>query len=59
MTTCKSMSAILVLPTNPKVITVVGIALGGILFNKLFLPSTVTVVVIMLHSEVLSIYIST
>jgi hypothetical protein len=51
------MLAILVLPTNPKVIAVVNIVLGGILFNKLFLPSTVTVVVIILYSEVLGTYI--
>jgi hypothetical protein len=43
--------------TDPKVIAVVNIALSGILFNKLFLPSTVTVVVIILHSEVPSTYI--
>jgi hypothetical protein len=53
------MLAILVLPTNPKVVAVVGIALGSILFNKLFLPSTVTVVVIILYSKVTSTYIST
>jgi hypothetical protein len=51
------MLAILVSPTNSKVITVINIVLGSILFNKLFLPSTVTVVVIMLHSEVPSTYI--
>jgi hypothetical protein len=47
----------LVSPTNPKVIAVVSVVLGGILFNKLFLPSTVTVVVIVLHREVLGTYI--
>jgi hypothetical protein len=52
------MSAMLVLPTNPEVIAVVGIVLGSILFNKLFLPSTITVVVIMLHSKVFNTYIS-
>jgi hypothetical protein len=57
MTICKSMLAILVLPINLKVVAVVGIALGSILFNKLFLPSTVTVVVIVLYSEVSSTYI--
>jgi hypothetical protein len=51
--------AILVLPTNPKVVAVVSITLGGILFNKLFFPSTVTVVVIILYSEVFGTYIST
>jgi hypothetical protein len=49
----------LVSPTNLKVIAVVSITLGGILFNKLFLPSTVTVVVIVLYSEVFSTYILT
>jgi hypothetical protein len=57
MTTCKSILAILVSPTNPKVITIISITLGDILFNKLFLPSTVTIVVIILYSEVFSIYI--
>jgi hypothetical protein len=51
--------AILVLPTNSKVIAIISITLGGILFNKLFLPSTVTVVVIMSYSEVFSTYILT
>jgi hypothetical protein len=59
MTTCKSMLAMLVSPTDPKVIAVVSVALGGILFNKLFLPSTVTVVVIILYSKVPSTYILT
>jgi hypothetical protein len=49
--------AILVLPTNLKVIAIVSITLGSILFNKLFLPSTITVVVIVLYSKVLSTYI--
>jgi hypothetical protein len=57
MTTYKSVLAILVSPTNPKVIAVVGVALGSILFNSIFLPSTVTVVVIVLYSEVSSTYI--
>jgi hypothetical protein len=57
MTTCESVLAILVLPTDFKVITVVGVALGGILFNKLFLPFTITVVVIVLYGEVFSTYI--
>jgi hypothetical protein len=57
MTTCESILAILVLPTNSKVVAVVGIALGSILFNLLFLPFTVTVVVIVLHSEISSTYI--
>jgi hypothetical protein len=54
MTTYKSVLVILVSPTNPKVITVISIALSGILYNKLFFPSTVTVVVIMLYSKVFS-----
>jgi hypothetical protein len=57
MTTCESMLAIFILPTNSKVVAVVSIALSNILFNKLFLPSTVTVVVIVLHGEVFSTYI--
>jgi hypothetical protein len=56
MTTCKSMSAILVLSTNFKVVTCVG-AILNIIINKLFLPFTVTVVVIMLYNEVSSTYI--
>jgi hypothetical protein len=57
MTTCESMLAILVSPTDPKVVAIVGVALGSILFNKLFLPSTITVVVIILYSKVFSTYI--
>jgi hypothetical protein len=57
--TCKSILAILVSLTNPKVIAVVGVILGSVLFNKLFLPFTVTMVVIVLHSKVLGTYIST
>jgi hypothetical protein len=57
MTTCESVLAMFVSPTNPKIIAVVSIVLGGILFNKLFLPSTITVVVIILYSEVFSTYI--
>jgi hypothetical protein len=56
MTTCKFISAILVLPTNSKVITYVSTVLGTIV-DKLFLPSTITVVVIVLYSKVSSIYI--
>jgi hypothetical protein len=59
ITTCESVLAILVLPTNFEVVTVVSVTLGDILFNELFLPSTVTVVVIMLYSKVSSTYIST
>jgi hypothetical protein len=57
ITTCKSVLAILVLPINLKVIAVISVVLGSILFNLIFLPSTVTVVVIILHSEVSSTYI--
>jgi hypothetical protein len=56
VTIYKSILAILVSPTNPKVIAIVSIALDSILFNKLFLPSTITVVVIMLYSKVVPIY---
>jgi hypothetical protein len=37
MTIYKSVLAILVLPTNPKVVAVVSVILGGILFNLMFL----------------------
>jgi hypothetical protein len=37
ITTYKSVLVILVSPTNPKVVAVVGIILGGILFNLIFL----------------------
>jgi hypothetical protein len=57
MTTCQSVLAILISPTNFKVVAIVSSTLGGILFNKLFLPSTITVVVIMLYNKVSSIYI--
>jgi hypothetical protein len=57
MTTCKSMLAILILPTNFKVVACVSTVLSAII-NKLFLPFTVTVVVIVLYSKVFSIYIS-
>jgi hypothetical protein len=36
VTTCKSILAIFVLPTNPKVVAVVSTALGTILFNLIF-----------------------
>jgi hypothetical protein len=58
MTIYKSVLAILVSPTNPKVIAIVGIILGAII-NLIFLPSTITVVVIVLHSKVFSTYILT
>jgi hypothetical protein len=50
------MLAILVSPTNLKVVACVGAVLSTII-NKLFLPSTITMVVIVLHSEVASTYI--
>jgi hypothetical protein len=37
VTTCESILVILVLPTDPKVVAVVNITLGGILFNLIFL----------------------
>jgi hypothetical protein len=58
MTIYKSVLAILVSPTNPKVIAIVGIILVAII-NLIFLPSTITVVVIVLHSKVFSTYILT
>jgi threonine/homoserine/homoserine lactone efflux protein len=58
MITYESILAILVSLTNPKVIACVGAVLNTIA-NKLFLPSTITVVVIVLHSEVFNTYIST
>ena len=36
MTTCKSVSAILVSPTNPKAVAVIGVAFGGILIDLMF-----------------------
>jgi hypothetical protein len=57
MTTYKSILAILVSPTDFKVVVIISIILGSILFNKLFLPFTITMVVIMLHSKVFSTYI--
>jgi hypothetical protein len=57
ITICESILAILISPTDPKVVAVIGVVLSGILFNKLFLPSTVTVVVIVLCSKVFSTYI--
>jgi hypothetical protein len=56
MTTCKSILAILISPTNSKVITCVSTVLNTII-NKLFLPFTITVIVIMLHSKASSTYI--
>jgi hypothetical protein len=47
----------LVSPINLKVVTVVSITLSGILFNLIFLPFTVTMVVIILYNKVSSTYI--
>jgi threonine/homoserine/homoserine lactone efflux protein len=58
VTIYKSISAILISLINPKVIAVVGTVLGAII-DLIFLPSTVTVVVIVLYSEVFSTYILT
>jgi hypothetical protein len=58
MTTYKSILVILILPTDPKVVACVSAVLNTII-NELFLSSAVTVVVIVLYSEVSSTYIST
>jgi hypothetical protein len=58
VTTCESILAIFISPTNPKVVAVVSTVLSAII-NLIFLPSTVTLVVIVLYSEVFSTYIST
>jgi hypothetical protein len=57
VTTYKSVLAMLISPTDPKVIAYVSTVLNTIV-NKLFLPSTVTVVVIVLYSKVSNTYIS-
>ena len=36
VTTCKSMSAMLVLPTDPEAVAVVDVAFGGILIDLMF-----------------------
>jgi hypothetical protein len=59
ITTYKSVLAMLILLTDFKVIAIVSVTLGSILFNKLFLPFTITVVVIVLCSKVSSTYILT
>jgi hypothetical protein len=55
MTTYKSILAILMSPTDPKVVAIVGTVLGAII-NLIFLPSTITVVVIILHSKAFSTF---
>jgi hypothetical protein len=56
MTICESILAILVLPTNPKVVACVSTILNTII-NELFLPSTVIMVVIVLCNKVSSTYV--
>jgi hypothetical protein len=56
MTTYKSILAILILFINFKVVACVSAILNTII-NKLFFPSTVTVVVIVLYSKVSNTYI--
>jgi hypothetical protein len=56
MTTCESVLAMFVSLTNLKVVACVGAVLSTIV-NELFFPSTITVVVIVLHSKVSSTYI--
>jgi hypothetical protein len=58
VTTYKSILAILMSPTDPKVVACVSAVLNAII-NKLFLPSTITIVVIVLRGEVFSTYILT
>jgi hypothetical protein len=58
MTTYKSILAIFMSLTNLKIVAVIGTILGTII-DLIFLPSTVTMVVIILHSKVSSTYIST
>jgi hypothetical protein len=58
VTTYKSILVMLISPTNPKVVAVVSTVLGAFV-NLIFLPSTVTVVVIILYSKVFSTYILT
>jgi threonine/homoserine/homoserine lactone efflux protein len=57
MTTYKSVLAIFISLTNPKVVACVSTILNTII-NELFLPSTITMVVIVLYSKVFSTYIS-
>jgi hypothetical protein len=55
MTTYKSILAIFMSPTNPKVVACVGVILNTII-NLIFFPSTITVVVIILHGKVSGTY---
>jgi hypothetical protein len=56
ITTCESILVIFILFTNFKVVAVVNAILGTILFNLMFLHSTITVVIIILYSKVFSTY---
>jgi hypothetical protein len=55
MTIYKSILAIFTLPTNFKVIAVISTVLGTII-NLIFLPFTITLVVIVLRSKVFSTF---
>jgi hypothetical protein len=55
VTICESVLAIFILLTNPKVVAVVNTILS-VIIDLIFLPSTVTLVVIILYSEVFSTY---
>jgi hypothetical protein len=55
VTTYESILAILISLTDFKVIAIVNTVLGAII-NLIFLPSTVTLVVIVLYSKVFSTY---
>jgi hypothetical protein len=55
MIICKSILAILISLINLKVIAVINTVLGAII-NLIFLPFTITLVVIILYSEVFSTY---
>jgi hypothetical protein len=55
MTICESVLVMLISPTNFKVIACVSAVLNTII-NLIFLSSTITLVVIVLYSEVSSTY---
>jgi hypothetical protein len=55
MTTYKSVLAIFISPINSKVVACVSTILNTII-NLIFLPSTITLVVIVLYSKVFSTY---
>jgi hypothetical protein len=56
VTTCESVLVMLISPTNLKVIAVISAVLSAIV-DLMFLRPIVTVVVIVLYSEVFSTYI--